>query len=85
VNIENQSLYYINFIIRLLSLQRRLYRLFYRAAAKHTNPTGNRSGATQAYRINLRHSSSSHLHLLSNVTARVTRLMVATQKVNGKT
>jgi hypothetical protein len=53
----------------------------HRAAAAHTNPTGNRPGATQASRRNLHRSSSSHLHLLSSVTARVSRLIVATQQV----
>jgi hypothetical protein len=42
-------------------------------------PTGNRPGATQASRRNLHRSSSSHLQLLSSVTARVSRLMIATQ------
>jgi hypothetical protein len=44
-------------------------------------PTGNRPGATQASRRNLHHSSSSHLQLLSSITARVSRLMVDTQQV----
>jgi hypothetical protein len=35
----------------------------------------------QASRRNLHHSSSSHLQLLSSVTARVSGLMVATQQV----
>jgi hypothetical protein len=39
------------------------------------------TGATQASRRNLHRSSPSHLQLLSNVTARVSRLMVATQQV----
>jgi hypothetical protein len=30
-------------------------------------------------------SSTSHLHLLSSVTTRMSRLMVATQQVKGKT
>jgi hypothetical protein len=41
-------------------------------------PTGNQLGATQASKRNLRRSSSSRLQLLSSVTARVSRLMVAT-------
>jgi hypothetical protein len=38
-------------------------------------------GATQASRRNLHHRSSFHLQLLSSVTTRVSRLMVATQQV----
>jgi hypothetical protein len=44
-------------------------------------PTGNRPVATQASRRNLHQSSSFHLQLLSSVTARVSRLKVATQQV----
>jgi hypothetical protein len=44
-------------------------------------PTGNRPVATQASKRNLHRSSSFHLQLPSNVTARVSRLMVATQQV----
>jgi hypothetical protein len=51
----------------------------------NSNPTGNQPGAMQASRRNLHRSSPSHLHLLSNVTARVSRLMVATQQVKWKT
>jgi hypothetical protein len=46
-----------------------------------TIPIGNRSGVTQASRRNLHCSSSSHLQLLSSVTATMCRLMVATQQV----
>jgi hypothetical protein len=84
VNRENQCLYYVNFIIRILSLQRRLYRLSQRAAAEYTNPTSKRSVAMLASRRSLHHRSPSHLHLLSSVTSRVSRLMVATQQVKGK-
>jgi hypothetical protein len=56
-----------------------------RAVAEHTNPTGNRLGAMHASRRSLYHRSSSHLQLLSSVTARVSRLMVATQQVKEKT
>jgi hypothetical protein len=79
VNTENQYLYYINIITWFL--HRRLYRLSHRSAAEHTNPTGNRPGATQASRRNLHRSNSSCLQLLSSVTARGSRLMVATQQV----
>jgi hypothetical protein len=61
------------------------YRLSHRAALEQANPTCNRLGETQASRRNLHHSSPSHLRLLSSVTARVSRHMVATQQVNGKT
>jgi hypothetical protein len=79
VNTENQCLYYINFITRILSLHRRLYQLSHQAVAEQSNPTGNRPGATQGSRRNLHHSSPSHFQVLSNVIARVKRLMVATQ------
>jgi hypothetical protein len=52
-----------------------------RVAAEHTHPTGNQLGATQASRRNLHHSSSSHLQLLNNITARLSRVMVATQQM----
>jgi hypothetical protein len=81
VNIENQCLYYINFITRNIVFTR----LSRQVAAEHIHPTGNRLGATQASKRNLHQSSPSHLHLLSSVTARVSRLMVATQQVNWKT
>jgi hypothetical protein len=84
VNTENQYFYYINFITRIISLQRRLYRLSHWAAVEKSNPTSNQPGATQASRRNLPYRSPSHLHLLNNVIARVSRLMVATQQVNGK-
>jgi hypothetical protein len=51
------------------------------SSSKNSNPTGNQSGATQASRRNLHRSSPSHLHLLSNVTVRVNKLMIATQQV----
>jgi hypothetical protein len=41
-------------------------------------------GATQASKRILQCSSPSHLRLLSRVTARVSRLMVATQQVKGE-
>jgi hypothetical protein len=44
-------------------------------------PTGNRPVAMQASRRNLHRSSSFHLQLMSSVTARVSRLIVATQQV----
>jgi hypothetical protein len=47
----------------------------------NATPTGNRPGATQASRRNLHRTRSSHLQLLSSVTARVSGLMVATQQV----
>jgi hypothetical protein len=84
VKTENQCLYYLNFIIWNIVFRRRLGRLSCRAAAEHTNPTGNRPGATQASRRNLHRSSPSHLRLLSSVTTRVSRLMVSTQQVKGK-
>jgi hypothetical protein len=52
---------------------------------KISSPTGNRPGAIQASKTNLHHSSPYCLQLLSGVTARVSRLMVATQQVKGKT
>jgi hypothetical protein len=55
------------------------------SSSGNSNPTGNRSGAMQASRINLYHRTPYHLQLLSSVIARVSRLMVATQQVNGKT
>jgi hypothetical protein len=60
-NIENQCLYYINFISWLLSLQRRLYRLSHRAAVENSNPIGNLPGATQASSRNLDCKISYHL------------------------
>jgi hypothetical protein len=84
MNTENQYLYNINFITQDIVFTRRLGRLSHRAAAEHTNPTGNRLGATQASRRNLHRSSPSHLLLLSNFIARVSRLMVATQQVKVK-
>jgi hypothetical protein len=65
----------------ILSLHGRLYRLSRRAAAEQSNHTGNRPGATQAPRRNLHRHSPSHICLLSSVTARVSRLIVATQQV----
>jgi hypothetical protein len=50
----------------------------------NSNPTSNRTMATQAFRRNLHHSSSSHLCLLSSLTARVSGLMVATLQVKEK-
>jgi hypothetical protein len=44
-------------------------------------PTGNRMMATEASRRNLHRSSLFHLQLLSSVTAKVSRFMVATQQV----
>jgi hypothetical protein len=85
VKIEYQCLYYIHFVTWNIVFTRRLGRLSRRAAVEHTNPKGNRPGSTQASRRNLHCSSPSHLHLLSSVTTRVSRLMVATQQVKGKT
>jgi hypothetical protein len=79
VNTKNQCLKYINFITRILSLDRRLYWHSHRVAAEQANPTGNQPGATYASRRSLHHRSPSHLRLLSSVTARVSRFMVATQ------
>jgi hypothetical protein len=84
VNTENQCLKYINFIARILSLQRRLYLLSHRAAGEHTNPTCNWPGATHASRRSLHHRSPSHLYPLNSVTTRVSRLMFATQQLKGK-
>jgi hypothetical protein len=84
VNIENQCLQYINFITRLLSLQRRLDELSRRVTAENSNPAGNGQGATHASRRNFHQISPSHLQLLSNVIARVSGLMVAIQRVKGK-
>jgi hypothetical protein len=84
VNTKNQCLYYINFITRLLSLQRRLYRLSCWTAAKTPTPQANRPREMQASRRNLHFSSPSHIHLPSSVITRVSRLMVATQYVKGK-
>jgi hypothetical protein len=44
VNIENQCLKFISFIIRILSLHRRLYWHSRRAVAEQANPIGNRPG-----------------------------------------
>jgi hypothetical protein len=49
VTTENQCLYYINFITRILSLQKRLLTLL-SSSSKNSNPTGNRPGATHASR-----------------------------------
>jgi hypothetical protein len=68
----------------ILPLQKRLDRFSHRAAVEHSNPTGNRPGATYASRRNLHQRSPSHLQLLSSVTARMSRLMVATQQVKQK-
>jgi hypothetical protein len=73
-----------NFITQNIVFTRRLGQLSHRAAAEHTNPTGNRPGAMQASKRILQHSSPSHLSLLSSVIARVSRLMVATQQVKGE-
>jgi hypothetical protein len=75
------SLLYKLLLHGILSLHGRLYRLSHRAIAEQSNPTGNRPGATQAPRRNLHRSSPSHLRLVSSFTARVSRLMVATQQV----
>jgi hypothetical protein len=60
------------------------YRLSHQAASKQVNPTVNRPGTTQVSIRNLHRTSSSHLRILSSVTVRVSRLMIATQQVNGK-
>jgi hypothetical protein len=75
------SLLYKILLQGIWSLHGRLYRLSHRVAAKQSNPTGNRSGATQVPRRNLHRSSPSHLCLLSCVTTRMSRLMFATQQV----
>jgi hypothetical protein len=72
------------FITRLLTLHRRQCRLSHQAIAEHTNPTSNRPGATQVFRRNLHRRSPYCLQLLSSVTTRVNRLMVATQQVKEK-
>jgi hypothetical protein len=81
VNIENQCLKYINFITWIIVYTRRLGRLSHRVAAENSNPIGNRPRAMHASRRNLHRRSPSHLELLSTITARVSRLMVATQQV----
>jgi hypothetical protein len=81
VNNKNQYLYYINFYYKGYCLYTEDYRYSHRAAAEQSNPIGNRPGVTQAPRRNLHRSSPSHLCLLSGVTTRVNRLMVATQQV----
>jgi hypothetical protein len=73
------KLYYMNIIFTKKTISTLLS-----SSSGNSNPIGNRPGATQASRRNLHHSSSSHLHLLSSVTARVSRLMVATEQVKGK-
>jgi hypothetical protein len=83
VNTENQYLYYINFITRILPSQIRLCRLSRQAAVEYTNPTCNRLEVTQASRGNLHHKTPYCLQLLGSVTTRVSRLMVTTQQVNG--
>jgi hypothetical protein len=55
------------------------YRLSHQAASEQVNPTVNRPGTTQASIRNLHRSSSSHLRILSSLTVRVSRLMIATQ------
>jgi hypothetical protein len=75
------SLLYKLLLQGILSLQGRLYRLSHRAATEQSNPTGNRPGAMQAPRRNLHLSSPSHICLLSSITTRVSRLMIATQQV----
>jgi hypothetical protein len=84
VNTENQCLYNINFITRNIVFTRRLDQLSHRAAAENSNLTCNRPGATHAYRRCLCRRTPSHLHLLSSVTARLSRLMVTTQQVKGE-
>jgi hypothetical protein len=68
----------------ILTLQKRLCHVSRHVAVKNSSPTGNRPGATYASRRNLHHRSPSHIHLLSSGTTRVSRLMVATQEVKGK-
>jgi hypothetical protein len=84
VNTENHCLYYKNFITWNIVFTRRLGRVSHWAVAKHTNPTSNRPGATLASRRILHRTSPSHLQLLSSITRRVSRLMVATQQVKEK-
>jgi hypothetical protein len=81
VNTETQCLYYINFYYKGYCLYTEDYRLSHRAAAEQSNPHRQSVGAMHAPRRNLHCSSSSHLCLLSSITARVSRLMVATQQV----
>jgi hypothetical protein len=64
-----------------LSLHKRLDRHW--ATAEGSHSTCNRQGAVHASRRNLHHWSPS-LQLLSSVTARMSRLMVATQQVKRK-
>jgi hypothetical protein len=78
LNTENQCLYYINIITRDIVFTQKTISTLVEQQRNTPIPTGNRPGATQASRRNLHHSSSSHLQLLSSVTARVSRLMVAT-------
>jgi hypothetical protein len=73
------KLYYTNIVFTKKTISTLLS-----SSSGNSNPIVNRQGATQASRRNLSHSSSSYLHLLSSVTARVSRLMVATEQVKGK-
>jgi hypothetical protein len=70
--LHKYCLYKKDYIDSLIEQQRKL------------QPHRQSTGATQASRRNLHHSSSSHLHPLSSVTVRMSRLMVATQQVKGK-
>jgi hypothetical protein len=84
VNLENQCIYNINVITWDIVFKRRLGRHSHRATAEQSNPRGNWPGATQASRRNLPQRSPSHLYLMNNVIARVSRLMVTTKQVKGE-
>jgi hypothetical protein len=76
---QKTNVYYINFITRNIVFTRTLGRPSHRAAVEQSNPTGNRLGTMQPSRRIHHQSSPSHLHLLSSVTAQVSRIMVATK------
>jgi hypothetical protein len=81
VNTENQCLYYMKIITRdIVFTQKTISTISSSSSGTHQS-TGNRPGVTQASRRNLHRSSSSHLQILSSVTARVSRHMIATQQV----
>jgi hypothetical protein len=81
VNTENQCLYYINIITwDIVFTQKTISTLSSNSSGTHPFH-GQSTGATQASRRNLHHRRSSHLQLMSSVTTRVSRLMVATQQV----
>jgi hypothetical protein len=73
INTENQCLYYINIITRdVVFTQKNISTLSSSSSGTHQSHMQSAGGNV---------SSSSHLQLLSSVTVRVSRLMVATQQV----